>query len=318
MMQGLVCYWKQDLSCKWIDMNKGIIVLLLVGLMGIFNRCKVPEIQKSTTSPIGSPPIESVPINDTEWLKVFEQKVTEYMMEHEVTAADTYKEQLANKTCAVPSQKPETDRVGNEAFYSSFRKGVLMMGKVHKCGHCPENHISTASAFVISGDGICATNYHVFKSYDPSSPNEYITYFVMDSEQKIYPVKAVLAASKHDDLAIFRIDPGDVKLHPLALGKQKAPGASIHLISHPDHRFYTYTSGQINRHYMKPGTTKIRQSISAEFAKGSSGAPIMDDFGNVVGIVAGTQNIYYDPNGEIYQATIKEIIPVSRLKELIN
>jgi len=318
MFKRLICNCKPDLSCKWFDMNKGTIVLLLVGLMGFFTRCTMPEKQESTTSPIASLPIESVPINDAEWLKVFEQKVAEYMKEHEVIAADTYKQQLENKTCAVAYQQTNTDRAGNEVFYSSFRKGVLMMGKVHKCGHCPENHISAASAFVLSSDGVCATNYHVFKSYDSSRPNDYITYFAMDSEQNIYPVKAVLAASKHDDLAIFQIDPGAAELHPLALGEQKAPGAAIHLISHPDHRFYTYTSGQINRHYMKPGTTKIRQSISAEFAKGSSGAPIMDDFGNVVGIVAGTQNIYYDPKGEIYQATIKEIIPVSRLKELIN
>jgi S1-C subfamily serine protease len=258
------------------------------------------------------------PINDAEWLKDFEKKASAYYAENGGTDADTYKKQLLTKKCAVNCKPPLVSKVQGSAFYQQFKPGVLMMGKMYKCPNCPDDHISTASAFVISEDGICATNYHVFKSYDPSKPNEYITYYVMDVNSNIYPVVEVLAASKHDDLAIFRIDTKGTKMSPLALGNEKGTGEPIHLISHPDHRFYTYTQGFINRKYIKPGTTKIRQCISAEFAKGSSGAPVMDECGNVVGVVAGTQNIYYDQEAKVYQTTIHEIIPVSRLKELIN
>jgi S1-C subfamily serine protease len=266
-----------------------------------------------------SPPSEpDAAINDAERLKNFEQQASAYYNEHGGADAETYKQQLTNKSCEV-SVLPATDEpYQGAAFYKRFRKGVLKMGKMYKCGHCPEDHISTASAFVISADGVCVTNYHVFKSYDPSRPNEYITFFAMDVEQNIYPVTEVLAASKHDDLAVFKIDTQGQQLSPLCMGQEQPVGEPIHLISHPEHRFYTYTQGHIDRKYIKPGTTKIRQSISAEFAKGSSGAPIMDDCGNVVGVVAGTQNIYYDQEGKIYQSTIKEIIPVSRLKELIK
>ncbi|MCG8578566.1 MAG: serine protease [Bacteroidales bacterium] len=258
------------------------------------------------------------PINDAERLKLFEQKASAYYKEHGGVDADTYKTQLSNteyEVALLPAQQAKYD---GYAFYSRFRKSVLMMGKMYKCGHCPEDHISTTSAFMISEDGVCATNYHVFKSYDPTKPNDYVTFFVMDYEQNIYPVIEVLAASKHDDLAIFRIDTRGEKMPAMSLGQEQGQGEEIHLISHPDHRFYTYTQGHIDRKYFKPGSKKIRQSISAEFAKGSSGAPIMDNFGNVVGIVAGTQNIYYDQAGHVYQSTIKEIIPVSRLKELIK
>lgn len=304
-------HWQNKMRYKKVHVALWLIIVAIGG-------CQRPKKKEQVAATSTTQVTCDEPINDAQWLKLFEQKATEYMASHEVTAAETYKKQLGQKSCSVETVAPNKTAISGEAFYKTFRKGVLMMGKVHKCGHCPENHISTASAFVISKEGICATNYHVFKSYDPSKPSEYITFFVMDSEQNVYPVIEVLAASKHDDIAIFRIDKGEHELHPLAIGEQKAPGASIHLISHPDHRFYTFTNGQINRHYIKPGTTKIRQSISAEFAKGSSGAPIMDDGGNVVGMVAGTQNIYYDPDGKIYQATIKEIIPVSRIKALLE
>lgn len=304
---------------KRIFMNKGILYLwTAASLIYILSGCSQPLQNKVSSSEILPYEVESSPIHDSEWLKLFEEKATGFMADNKVTAANTYKEQLSGKTCKINTEELKSISYDGSSFYQTFRKGVLMMGRVYKCGHCPVDHISVASAFVVSKEGICVTNYHVFKSYDPSKPNDYITFFVMDSEQNIYPVIEVLAASKQDDLAVFRIDPGEAELHPLAIGEQKAPGASIHLISHPDHRFYTYTTGQINRHYIKPGTTTIRQSISAEFAKGSSGAPIMDDFGNVVGVVAGTQNIYYDPKGEVYQATIKEIIPVNRIKALME
>lgn len=208
--------------------------------------------------------------------------------------------------------------IEQSVFYNEFRKSVLVMGILSKQEGISDYNMGTASAFSISKDGICVTNYHVFKSFDPAKPKEYETIFVMDFEGHVYPVIEVLAASKHDDLAIFRIDCKGKEIIPLALGNDLQVGEEIHLISHPDRRFYSYTSGYINRKYLKPGTSKIRQCISAEFAKGSSGAPIMDNSGNVVGVVAGTQNIHYLPNGGSYQMTIREIIPVSRIKELIK
>ena len=298
--------------------NKRLTKIIAIGLLSVFISCQKNGQKPALNSVIKMNTEVEEPINDAELLKEFEQKASAYYKKHGGIDADTYKTQLTGKKCeAQILPVTDTPYKGIE-FYKQFRKGVLMMGKMYKCGHCPEDHISAASAFIISEDGICATNYHVFKSYDPSKPNDYITFFVMDSDKNIYPVLEVLAASKHDDLAIFKIDTKGTQMAALSIGHEQGTGESVHLISHPDHRFYTYTQGYIDRKYMKPGTAKIRQSISAEFAKGSSGAPVMDNCGNVVGIVAGTQNIYYDQEGTIYQSTIKEIIPVSRLKALIE
>ncbi len=258
------------------------------------------------------------PCNDAVLLKKFEQAASAFYKENGGTDATSYKKQLLNKRCRVSYLKPSYHQWEGSEFYSRFKQGVLMVGKMYQCGNCTDDHISVASAFTISEDGICVTNYHVFKSYDPAKPNDYITFFVMDADKNMYPVIEVLAASKKDDLAVFRIDTKGQKIPVLCIGEEQGIGEEVHLISHPDNRFYRYTQGHINRKYIKPGTTKVRQSISADFAKGSSGAPVMDRCGNVIGVVAGTQNIYYDSEGKIYQSTIKEIIPVSRLKKLIE
>ncbi|MBR8534274.1 trypsin-like peptidase domain-containing protein [Carboxylicivirga sediminis] len=293
------------------------IVLLAMGLLLLCN-CNESTIKATSDHTSGEYLLEEEPINDAELIREFEIKASEYYKEHGGTESNTFKEQINNTSCKV-SVKPQVNEVYNgAAFYQQFKSGVLLMGKMYKCGHCPKDHISAASAFVISDDGICVTNYHVFKSYDPSRPNNYTTFFVMDSERNVYPVTEVLAGSKKDDLAVFKIDTKGKILNALSLGNQKVTGEHVNLISHPDGRFYSYTQGDINRTYFKPGSSKIRQSISANFAAGSSGAPIMDKSGNVIGIVAGTQNITYGPNGGIYQMTINEIIPVSQLKELIK
>ncbi len=262
------------------------------------------------------------PLNDTGILKHFTEEVTAYISTNEVTESKEYKQQVVSrkKTKANLVKPSDTPPVAENRFYTTFRKGVLIMGKVVKP---PENdlgdQISAASAFVISEDGLCVTNYHVFKSTNPTIPNVYETMFVMDHKGSVYPVVEVLAATKNDDLAVFRIETKNKPLHALSLGDDLETGEAVNLISHPKNRFYAYTKGHVVRKYFRPGTTKLRQNISADFAGGSSGAPAMDKFGRVVGVVAGTQNLYHGKDGaSAYQMTIKEIIPVSRLKALLE
>ncbi|MCT4602253.1 MAG: serine protease [Marinifilum sp.] len=56
-------------------------------------------------------------------------------------------------------------------------------------------------------------------------------------------------------------------------------------------------------------------SISAEFAVGSSGAPVFNSKGNVVGVVSTTYPLSASKNP---QMIVKEMIPVSSLKKLIK
>jgi len=293
-----------------------LVVMLLFAIM-VTTAC-VEDSKNKMVAVASNEHLAEDPINDAVWLSEFEKKASAFYKANGGTNAKTYKSQLLNKGCNVNALKPINTVLNAKDLNASCKAGVLMMGKMYNCGHCPNDHISIASAFVISEDGVCVTNYHVFKSYDPARPNDYITFFVMDTEKNIYPVLEVLAASKHDDLSIFKIDTKGHKMKALPLGNQQEVGSSVNLISHPDQRLYRYSQGCINRTYLKPGTAKLRQSISADFASGSSGAPILDDCGNVIGVVAGTQNITYGPKEGIYQMTINEMIPVSRLRELIE
>ena len=62
-------------------------------------------------------------------------------------------------------------------------------------------------------------------------------------------------------------------------------------------------------------------SVTADFAKGSSGAPILDLNGNVVGMVASTKSVYYDEENGLQkdlQMVMKNCVPAKCILDLIE
>lgn len=99
-------------------------------------------------------------------------------------------------------------------------------------------------------------------------------------------------------------------------------GDPVFVLSHPRKRFYFFTSGMVARNYMKPLTTEVKvpeMDITADFAAGSSGAPVVDNMGNLVGTVSTTYSIYYrEKEKEDLQMVVKGTKPVILLKKMLK
>jgi serine protease Do len=109
----------------------------------------------------------------------------------------------------------------------------------------------------------------------------------------------------------------------VALGQAAPVGAKIDLISHPNQRFYTLTEGRVARYFMmQRGKMPVSaMSITADFGRGSSGGPVFNESGEVVGIAASTESLYYtekDGEQKNLQMVFKHCVPVSQLRELIG
>ncbi|HWP41550.1 MAG TPA: serine protease, partial [Tepidisphaeraceae bacterium] len=172
------------------------------------------------------------------------------------------------------SQSPLSPR----QVYLRARDAVVVVGRIYKCDRCPNWHLNGGSGFVIdSSAGIVVTNYHVVDQ----SADRNKTLAVADHRMRVYPVRQILAASKPHDLAILQIELSQANdLPALPLADAPAEVATVaHVIHHPGGRYYTFTSGFVSRRFESSWANQTIPmiSITAEYALGSSGAPVLND-----------------------------------------
>jgi S1-C subfamily serine protease len=252
-------------------------------------------------------------VDDTKLNKAFEAGIGAVADSKEHITADDLAKALeaAPKSVAslsLPDTSPEDPATA-----------VYLIGSVYKCDKCDKWHAGgIASAWALTRDGVMASNYHVFEKAKGAAMG------VCDREGKTYPILEILAADKAADVAIFRVKADD--LVPLAIGTPAGIGSEVRVISHPDRRFFTQTSGEVSRYHRQPARTDqpatVWMNITADYAKGSSGGPVIDEAGKVVGMVSSTQSIYYEsnngqPKGAL-QMVVKNCVPAAAIRALIK
>lgn len=209
------------------------------------------------------------------------------------------------------------------ADYATLARSVYILGSVYDCGNCDEWHLGgMATAWCLTECGLMVTNHHVFANPRGES------WGVTDVDGKVHRVLEVLAADPAADLAIFRVDAEG--LRPLPLGPDAPVGSRVSVIGHPDGRFFFHSSGEVSRYWRAPGRRNREattwMSITADYAIGSSGGPVMNSRGEVVGVVANTQTISARGGEESaenggrgpVQMVVKNTTPVSLLREMLS
>ncbi len=196
------------------------------------------------------------------------------------------------------------------------RNGVLVVSGLFKCKRCPNWHSGAASGFMLTKDGVFCTSYHVVDNKD----NDILV--IMTGDGRIAPVVEVLAADKTADIAILRAKGKGFTALPVST---EAPlGAKVRVFSHPDRHFYVLSEGIISRKFLdntRNGGRRQMFSITADFAKGSSGAPVFNEYGAVIGSVNNTQSTYYSVKNGVkdnLQMVFKNTVSMQHLLNLIQ
>ncbi|MDE2681460.1 MAG: serine protease [Verrucomicrobiota bacterium] len=196
------------------------------------------------------------------------------------------------------------------------RKGVLVVSGLYKCKRCPKWHSGAASGFMLTADGVFCTSYHVVDNPD----NDILV--IMTGDGRVAPVVEVLAADKTADIVILRAKGKDFTALPVST---EAPlGGKVRVFSHPDRKFYVLSEGIISRKFLdstRNGGRRQMLSITADFAKGSSGAPVFNEYGAVIGSVNNTQSTYYSVKNGVkdnLQMVFKNTVSMQHLLNLIQ
>ena len=255
-------------------------------------------------------------VNDRAILGELNKKTGQLRESEATTKGEDLINQLSRKTCKLKLSKPGNKKLSTTEIVKRYRKGVVVVSGYYKCKRCPNWHSSAASGFMLTKDGIFCTSYHVVENKDND------TLVIMTGDGRIAPVLEVLAANKRTDLAILRVAGKDYT--PLPVATEASPGEKVRVLSHPDKRFYTLSEGIISRRWLdqRPGPgTRSMLAITADFAKGSSGAPVFNEYGAVIGSVNNTQSTYYSVNKGLkdnLQMVFKNCVSMRHLLELIE
>ena len=162
---------------------------------------------------------------------------------------------------------------------------------------------SQGSGFFV-GNELVATNYHVVNGAKTGTAKLVV-------KQKRFEIEGVVATDKNHDLAIVKV-PG-LNAPPLPLGNSDTveEGETVYAVGSPRGFEGTFSSGNISG-IRYQGTPRIRDKVlqfTAAISRGSSGGPVVNRWGQVIGIVSETRD-----DGQ----NLNFAIPVNTLKSLLT
>ncbi len=135
--------------------------------------------------------------------------------------------------------------------------------------------IGIGTGFVASNDGKLVTNYHVIERG--------ANIVAISRDGRSYQVLGVMGIDAKNDLAILKLADSDLPHLELVPDPTVKPGARIAVIGSPLGLHGSLSEGIVSAiRNMGDGNTWLQ--ITAAIAPGSSGSPVLDTNGNVIGI----------------------------------
>src|SRR5690349_22168962 len=173
--------------------------------------------------------------------------------------------------------------------------------------------LSRGSGFFVEADRI-VTNRHVLEGAYRAE--------VHSSTGAVFPVKGVLAVDAEGDLAVLKIDPPTPAVRPLPLDRTSPQeGKSVVVIGNPLGLEGSVTNGIVSAVRDIPTFGRIIQ-ITAPISSGSSGSPVVNMHGQVIGIatlqITGGQSVNFAiPSERISQLQVAQTQTMSSLADLV-
>ncbi len=323
-------------SCWLIDGSTGLIVATSVDLRGEALRGTVAqaltklgkEIPKDMMPAADTAPPVKAPVDDTATSPLV-ARVQTLAAEGGLISAEAFQVQLDHPTAASFELAPpaSTPLRGREIAKRAAESHVRV-GWVYQCTKCSRWHTNLAGGYAIAPD-VVVTAHHVIAppvSMKPGTGHPVI----FRGESEALNIEAVIFADATGDTAILRVAAKDLK--PLAFSRDVQVGDTAYCFSDPRDVVGHFSSGLVNRIHSPalPGKNASplnqRIDVSADWAPGSSGSAILDEYGNVIGHVARIRPLYGSPRtGEPAARsatptlmTLNEAVPASVVLSVIE
>jgi len=172
-------------------------------------------------------------------------------------------------TCAVVANEPDLPTLARQS-----RPAVYLIALLDEDGKTT----GSGTGFIISPDGLLVTNAHVLEGSK--------TMIAKAENGGLFPVRKVLATDPTNDLALLQLEGKDLPCLPLAPPGLAVAGSRIAVIGSPLGLEGTLSEGIVSARRKLPGQKREVLQISAPISPGSSGSPVLDSQGRVVGVAS--------------------------------
>jgi len=212
--------------------------------------------------------------------------------------------QLSRTHCALTLPAPRKTRLTGRELWAAARAAHIRVGWSFLCTRCSNWHLDLAGGYALTKDGAVATCQHVVKR--PANFKEG-SLVAADENGAVYPVLEILASDVRSDACIIRIGAKDLK--PLPLATEVAPGDRCFCFSDPLGQRGYFSDGIVNRFLTRHPTDSTnlppatRLNVTTDWAPGSSGSAVLDEFGNAIGHVTTITTLPLAPKPKATEST---------------
>ena len=237
-------------------------------------------------------------IDDDDYLDKVTTASAKLLRKHKLVSVDSLRAQVHTKGAPIKLPAMSQQKLSPPDLCDRLRQSTLAVGSYYKCPECGEWHFNSSAGFVVAEGGVVCTCCHVVLGEEEGVKESYLV--AADSSGNVFPVKSVVAADTDADTCFLKIDASELK--PLPMRPNVRAGERVYCLSHPGGYHFMFTEGMVarlNRRRDEALDSRGRSNtngvltrpilylnVTAEFAPGSSGAPIVDETGNVVGQVS--------------------------------
>ncbi len=161
-----------------------------------------------------------------------------------------------------------------ERIYAINKKAVVFISAYDYSG----NLVKIGSGFIVDKNGIIATNYHVI--------NDAGNIAIKTLDDRVLAVEGVKYFNVDKDLALIKIRKSkEYELTVVRIGDAEkiAVGEKVYAIGNPKGLESTFSEGNVSGVRQWGKDTNVIQ-ITAPLSPGSSGGPVLDEYGRAIGI----------------------------------
>jgi serine protease Do len=204
---------------------------------------------------------------------------------------------------AESSEEPAKPRPDEQRWVQELVKRTKPSLAVISVGGREGGQGGLGTGFVISSDGLIATNLHVIGEGRPIT--------VELSDGRTLKVTKIQAWDRHFDLAILKVDAEGLTALPLGASRSLDKGDPLVIQGNPRGLKHSIVTGVLSEHRELEGRRMLQIAMPIE--PGNSGGPVLDREGRVVGIVtmksAVTENLGFAVEVEALQGLLDKPNP---------